>query len=255
MILVRKKLYRRRNFLCLPRHLSVLLYSAMIKDRRNYYRILKVQPDAPTEIIRASYRTLMKELKLHPDLGGSTAEASILNEAYETLHDPVRRAAYDEKLFLQFIKQTVSQPHRPVAPVLCPICRRSLSRKPEPGDVCQTCRTPLQTKIPQSPERPNSRKIERIRSSEPISFYSKWPGNAGQGRMMDFSPRGMRFLCSEKLTPNTVMKISSKVLEALGTVTNVNEEISGRERHYAVGVRFLAVHFAESRGTFLSTSA
>lgn len=32
-------------------------------NRRNYYRILQVQPDAPPEIIRASYRTLMKELK------------------------------------------------------------------------------------------------------------------------------------------------------------------------------------------------
>ena len=50
------------------------------------------------EIIRASYRTLMRELKNHPDLGGSTSEASILNEAYETLSDPKLRAAYDKKI-------------------------------------------------------------------------------------------------------------------------------------------------------------
>jgi predicted transcriptional regulator len=34
-----------------------------MKNRRNYYRILQVQPDAPVEIIRASYRTMMRELK------------------------------------------------------------------------------------------------------------------------------------------------------------------------------------------------
>jgi curved DNA-binding protein CbpA len=227
----------------------------MMKNRRNYYRILQVQPDAPPEIIRASYRTLMKELKRHPDLGGSTSEASILNEAYETLCDPERRAAYDGKLFLQFTKQSVSATRRPVAPMLCPICRRPLSRKPEPGDVCRTCQTPLQPERPQSPEKPNSRKLERTRSSKPISYYSNWPGKPGKGKMIDFSPKGMRFLCGEKLSPDSILKISSELFEASGTVTNVSEEVSGGERYYAVGVCFLAVHFAESRGTFLSTSA
>ena len=65
-----------------------------MRNRRNYYRILQVQPDAPVEIIRASYRTLMLELKRHPDLGGSNSDASVLNEAYEVLANPERRAAY-----------------------------------------------------------------------------------------------------------------------------------------------------------------
>jgi hypothetical protein len=39
------------------------------QNRRNYYRILHVQPDAPMEVIRASYRTLMQKLRFHPDLG------------------------------------------------------------------------------------------------------------------------------------------------------------------------------------------
>jgi DnaJ-class molecular chaperone len=50
-------------------------------NRRNYYRILHVQPDAPTEVIKSSYRTLMQRLKMHPDLGGDHSEAALINEA------------------------------------------------------------------------------------------------------------------------------------------------------------------------------
>ena len=39
------------------------------KNRRDYYRVLHVQPDAPIEVIKAGYRTLMRTLKRHP--GGS----------------------------------------------------------------------------------------------------------------------------------------------------------------------------------------
>ena len=51
------------------------------------------------EIIQASYRTIMQKLKAHPDLGGDTWNASVINEAYQTLVDPIRRTYYDEKLF------------------------------------------------------------------------------------------------------------------------------------------------------------
>jgi len=66
-----------------------------MKNRRNYYRILHVQPDAPEAVIHASFRAIMQRLRMHPDLGGDHAEAALLNEAAETLLDPVRRAAYD----------------------------------------------------------------------------------------------------------------------------------------------------------------
>ena len=66
-----------------------------MKNRRNYYRILHIQPDAPQDIIKASYRTQMQKLKMHPDLGGDEWDASILNEAYRVLSNPRKRAAYD----------------------------------------------------------------------------------------------------------------------------------------------------------------
>jgi hypothetical protein len=69
------------------------------KNQRNYYRVLFVPPDAPMEIVQSSYRTIMQKLRAHPDLGGDTWNASVINEAYETLIHPDRRAAYDKVLF------------------------------------------------------------------------------------------------------------------------------------------------------------
>lgn len=68
---------------------------APMKNRRNYYRLLHVGRDAPTAVIQASYRALMQRLKMHPDLGGDHAQAALINEAYATLSDPAKRAAYD----------------------------------------------------------------------------------------------------------------------------------------------------------------
>jgi curved DNA-binding protein CbpA len=227
----------------------------IMKNRRNYYRVLQVQPDAPPEIIHASYRTMMRELKCHPDLGGATLDASLLNEAYKTLSDPLRRAAYDKELFLKYSKQARHCVKQSLTPVFCPVCRRPLSRKPQPGEVCLTCRTPLQSDTPGTQERVNKRSLDRTKISDQIIYYSNWPGEAEQGRMLDFSPEGMRFVCGKKIALQTVLKISSRLLEASGTVTNLSEEIRNGEKCFVVGVCFLAIHFKKPQGTFLSTSA
>jgi len=65
---------------------------------KNYYEILGITPKVPGEIISAVYRTWMHALKVHPDLGGDEELAKNINEAYETLKDPCRRAEYDKKI-------------------------------------------------------------------------------------------------------------------------------------------------------------
>ena len=79
------------------------------RERRNYYRILNVQPDAPVDIIRSNYRTLLQKLRLHPDLGGVTQQATVINEAYHVLRDPERRTAYDQSLLAKYGIETLSQ--------------------------------------------------------------------------------------------------------------------------------------------------
>jgi len=81
------------------------------EERRNYYRILNVQPDAPLEIIKNNYRTLLQKLRLHPDLGGENWNASVINEAYNILRHPKKRVAYDKKLLEQYGVHTLSRGH------------------------------------------------------------------------------------------------------------------------------------------------
>ena len=66
---------------------------------RTYYDTLQVSRFANEAVIRAAYRTLAQ--KYHPDKNPDNIESAHrdtkrLNEAYEVLSDPARRAAYDE---------------------------------------------------------------------------------------------------------------------------------------------------------------
>lgn len=71
----------------------------------NYYEILQVPPQADTQTIKAAYHTLMFNLRCHPDLGGTLELARQINEAYNTLKDPKKRAAYNKTLNPDFFKQ------------------------------------------------------------------------------------------------------------------------------------------------------
>ncbi len=82
-----------------------------MNNRRNYYRILKVQPDASTDVIKTNYRTLLQKLRMHPDLGGDERNASLINMAYNTLRNPVKRAEYDNVLLEEYCIKQLSRGH------------------------------------------------------------------------------------------------------------------------------------------------
>ena len=97
-----------------------------MKNRRNYYRILHVQPDAPVEIIKASYRTLMQKLQHHPDLGGDEWSCALINEAYAVVTDPIRRQAYDRELEAKKARYTSGAKPEPVtATQACQFCHHA----------------------------------------------------------------------------------------------------------------------------------
>jgi hypothetical protein len=220
-----------------------------MKNRRNYYRILQIQPDASAEVIRASYRAQMLKMKSHPDLGGSPEQASLLNEAYEVLSDPARRAAYDRQMGLEPAKA-----RRPLSGNHCPVCSLPLEDKPAHGARCPNCESPLQSEKPRDQQDTYRRAVARSNKDMDIIYYPAWPGAACRGRMVDFSPKGMRFLCGERLRRGMVLKISCEILEAAAQVTNVREEVIEGDTIGVVGVAFLAVSFLESRGSLFSTS-
>lgn len=237
-------------------------------NRRNFYRILQVQPDAPSEIIRASYRTLMRELKQHPDLGGDTFNAKLLNEAYETLSDPARRAAYDERMGVRRFKRGKKQPEGDgasnidgsniaaanSAAVQCPFCKTHLEDHVPAGGMCPKCKTPLPKSKKGDPDDANRRALARIKKKSPISFSCSWQDSPKKGMMLDLSLDGMRILCSERLEPGTVLRIATAQFTACGSVTNLNIENANSEMPYSVGVSFVSIDFEETKGAFISLS-
>ncbi len=67
-------------------------------DKRDYYEVLGIEKGAGESEIKKAYRSLAK--KYHPDMnpGDSEAEAKFkeVNEAYDILSDPDKRAKYDQ---------------------------------------------------------------------------------------------------------------------------------------------------------------
>lgn len=66
-------------------------------DKRDYYEVLGLQKGASEDEIKKAYRSLAK--KYHPDVNkASDAEEKFkeINEAYEVLSDPSKRATYDQ---------------------------------------------------------------------------------------------------------------------------------------------------------------
>src|ERR1051325_5510207 len=64
--------------------------------KADYYQVLEVQRDASADEVKRAFRRLA--MQYHPDRNsepGAEARFKEINEAYEVLSDPERRATYD----------------------------------------------------------------------------------------------------------------------------------------------------------------
>ncbi|MGI9036602.1 MAG: J domain-containing protein [Pyrinomonadaceae bacterium] len=75
----------------------------------NYYKILKISPQATTAEIKSAYRRLAREL--HPDINNdsetATKDFALIVKAYEILSDPQERAFFDKKLLKAQAKNSI----------------------------------------------------------------------------------------------------------------------------------------------------
>ncbi len=261
----------------------------MQNNRRNYYRILHVQQDAPVEVIKSSYRTLMQKLRYHPDLGGDEWNAALLNEALDVLCDGKKRAAYDRANGFgaagrpQDSRQssrekqqgetkqdaqegasrrngarasgTANQGGRATpydAPFLesCFFCGA-------PGrgmSSCTRCNSPLLPPPPIDASSRDKRALERLAIQDSVRVYVRWPQEQGyHGVIRNFTPRGMQIRMQSSLEPNQIIKITSRVVGSISRVANCIED--SQQGGYQIGLEFLSLSFHRPRGGFVSEQA
>lgn len=236
-------------------------------ESRNYYDVLHVSRDAPPEIIRGSYRTLMQQLKCHPDLGGDTSTAALINEAYAVLSDSARRADYDARLKLMAqIAQGVSGEssgetsaatieRSPDLTRKCVFCEtpHNYGSVIEIDTGCQTCGSPLYAAADHRIESEGKRAVVRIGKRQRITCYTHWPQQNGiAARIEDISLNGLRLVTKQNLMAGQRIKIVSDVVEAVARVTHSSNKRMGWRTHCVAGVSFITLRFARSVGGFVS---
>lgn len=233
--------------------------------RPNYYQVLHVQPDAPTALIRASFRTLMQNLGMHPDLGGTHDQAVLINEAYATLSDPGRRAAYDRTLAHGAGGDTqgaaASSGRRPAsAPPpprpQCDFCGMAApaTRLPGPETVCHGCASPLFPAV-RHQAGDSRRSLERLprhmslavrRAAERHRTYD--------GTTEDISLHGARFTSPAPVAIGDRISLDCDFCSAVAVVKNV-APLAAPGHLRRIGVEFVTLRIKHLRGGLVSTVA
>jgi hypothetical protein len=233
------------------------------KNRRNYYRILYVQPEAPAAVIKASYRTLMATLRQHPDLGGDHAQAALLNEAWAVLGDPDRRRAYDLARLPAWRRARrgaadgpAAAEHDPGMEVLeavCPFCRLPLPAVVLVDTRC-ACGAPLATPPLAGADRgePQGRRIApRMAREDRALAYVQPQATAQPVRMRDLSAAGVGFVIATPIAVGRTIRIVAPGFDVVATVVSCRPH----SRLHAVHARILTALYTATRGVFVSTRA
>ena len=237
-----------------------------MQNKKTYYQILHVQPDAPLEVIRSSYRTMMQKLKMHPDLGGCHENAAEVNEAYNVLTNPAKRSEYDASLLVNANtkkprhtkekkrakpNQTTQKFYQNNNAEICSFCNQPhyMGINIEPNDICPKCESPLFPATKQTEEICGKRTIQRINKEWPLRFYISWPHTESfSGKTRNVSFNGMQLVTAAQLEINQVIKIDSNELYAVARI--VNHQQFDQEWRY--GLEFLTLRFHQAHGTFVS---
>ena len=202
-----------------------------MKNKRNYYRILHVQPDAPEAIIKSSYRTLMQQLRQHPDLGGDHWNAALINEAYAVISNPRKRVEYDRTLLQANPASTVnvqrektsttsvsprnqSRQHQSAVQDTCTFCGTAhrYGRNPHQDAACSECASPLKGIEKLRLETSCRRMVHRVAKQIQVVFYTAWPQQVGHsGVVQDISPRGMQFFTDNPPEKGVHIKVECEI--------------------------------------------
>lgn len=261
----------------------------MAQERRNLYRILHVQPEAPLEVIRASYRTLMSTLRAHPDLGGDPQAAARINAAYAILTDPARRRAYDQGLQgLQGSLRAAAQARGAAAPATagraapatsaaatsaayaasaaqalavhdpaawladraCPFCRRGLPAVMRPDTRCGTCDSPL-ARLPAFERGELFGRRRSPRNARPIGATLRLSGVSGDHavRLRDLSLGGLSLSAPLPAPPRSAIRVMTTGFDAVAVVVGCQRQA----QDWLLHAELLTLQLLRTQGIYVST--
>lgn len=242
-------------------------------NRRNYYRILHVQPDAHEAVIRMAYRTLIQKLRAHPDLGGDGATASLINEAYAVLSDAEKRAAYDAQLGLRRPRVTPAQaagtvpteaarkretapPVPPPGPATdgeaCPFCAARLPAPAQRQPRCASCASPLTPPPPAQQLSETRRAFERQVRAMPAEYFLRGDVAPRPATLLDFSPRGAQLSTTDALAVDVVAALKTPLFDALARVVHC-EPAPDTSDAWLLRLEFLTLALLAPAGSLVST--
>ena len=218
----------------------------------DYYGVLHVQADAPLEIIRSSYRTLMQRLKHHPDLGGDHATAALINEAYAVLANAEKRAEYD-RLRAAGGSRPIDAQCTAVLPQ-CAFCGTAylLEREPLHDDRCSRCAAPLFPAVRHRLEPSGQRMLSRIRKDSPVAIATRSPPAERLPAVMhDLSLNGMQVLAKRPLEEASLVRVDGDFGDAVSRVAYCRKH---GDTGWAIGLEFVTLRFAQRTGNLVSTA-
>lgn len=242
----------------------------MSEERRNLYRILHVQPEAPLEVIRASYRTLMSTLRAHPDLGGDPEAAARINAAYAILTDPERRRAYDRSLKAGAARPAASPAAAPrpagtaevplaahdpatwLADRACPFCRRPLPAAVHTDTRCAGCDSPL-FRRPAFDRGELFGRRRSPRNARPMGATLRLPGLPGDhaARLRDLSLGGLSLWSPVPAPARSAMRVMTAGFDGVAVVVSCQRQDDGWLLHGEL----LTLQLLRTQGVFVSAKA
>ncbi|EHR70834.1 DnaJ-class molecular chaperone with C-terminal Zn finger domain [Burkholderiales bacterium JOSHI_001] len=206
----------------------------MAAERRNHYRILFVQPEAPPEVIKAAWRALMSTLRAHPDLGGDGEQAARLNAAYAVLSDPQQRLAYDRSLRRPG-RGAAAVAQAAVADPGCPFCGHALPDRMGRDSSCGACGSPLWP-APRAERHAKAEVLGRRRAERLVRntvVLLRQPGLTGERRaqLRDLSLGGLALVAGQRLSPGSVFRVQAPQFDALALVVSCRAVQAGHSVH------------------------
>lgn len=241
----------------------------MAINRRNYYRILHVQPEAPSPVITASYRTLMSKLRLHPDLGGDTAGAALINEAYAILSDPEKRRQYD------LLRRRAAPPARARPPAAaagaarastagaahtadtrpgggaCVFCGADTPAAIEAKTRCSRCDSPLAAAPRQAQSKRElfgRRAVPRMSRTEAVTLVPGWKLPRRSASLRNMSMTGVSVITDVAIERESTIRLIGPLFDVLARVVSCRSDGRKVEIHAAL----LTAIFTGSKGVVLS---